>query len=387
MEKNRKKIMIITGTRAEYGILKPVLNAIERHPRLILSLVATGMHLLHEFGCTVNEIEKDGFKVDFKINMLSNEDSKEAMAKSLARGIFGMVRAIKKSNPDIVFVCGDRSEALAAAIAAAYLTVPVAHLMAGDTTIGSTIDDSIRPAITKFAHIHFAATKKHAERVIKLGEEPWRVFVTGSPVIDAIRKIKRIPPKKIAQKFNLNLKNPIILLIQHPTTINVENAPDEIRETLEAIIRLKYQTLLVYPNADAGGRRMIQVVKEYEKFPFIRIFKSIPWQEYLSLMNITSVMVGNSSSGIIEAPSFGLPVVNIGPRELGRERANNIIDVDYKNEDIEKAIKKAIYDKNFREKVKRSKNPYGDGRATERIIKVLTKIKINRKLIQKKMTY
>lgn len=380
--------MAVTGTRAEYGIIKPILRAIKRHPQLDLLLVATGMHLLQEFGYTVAEIEKDGFDIDFKVDMLLGGDSKEAMAKSLGIGILNVVQVIETAKPDIVLVCGDRSEPFAAALAAAYLTIPVAHLLGGDKAMGSNIDDSIRHAITKFAHIHFTATKKHAERIIKLGEEPWRVHITGSPAIDTILHTKRIPPQKIAKKFNLNLKKPIILLIQHPTSVTAENASKEIRETLEAIVRLKHQTVLIYPNADAGGRRMIQqVITGYEKFPFIRTFESISSREYLNLMGVVSVMVGNSSSGVIEAPSFHLPVINIGIRQRGRERAGNIIDVGHNKKEIIKAINKVIYDKKFREKVKKCKNPYGDGKASKKIVKILTNIQINRKLLQKKITY
>ena len=220
-----------------------------------------------------------------------------------------------------------------------------------------------------------------------MGEEPWRVYITGSPAIDAILDTKKSSPQKIAKKFNLDLKKPIILFVQHPTSITAKSAPNEIRETLEAIAELRYQTILIYPNADAGGREMIRVIKEYGKFPFIRIFKSIPSEEYLSLMNIANIMVGNSSAGIIEAPSFHLPVVNIGIRQKGRERAENVIDVDYNKQEIKKAILKALYDKKFKKKVKKCKNPYGDGKASDRIVRVLSRIKINNKLLQKKITY
>ncbi|MBA7616556.1 GDP/UDP-N,N'-diacetylbacillosamine 2-epimerase (hydrolyzing) [subsurface metagenome] len=382
-----KKIMVITGTRAEYGILKPVLNAINRHPQLDLSLLVTGMHLSHEFGYTAKEIEKDGFNIDFKINMLLSSDSKEAMAKSLGIGILGAVQAIEIAKPDMTLVCGDRSEPFAAAIASAYLTIPVAHLMGGDTAIGSNIDDSIRHAITKFSHIHFTATKGHAERIIKMGEDPWRVHVVGSPAIDSILHGEKIPSKDLARKFDLDLRSLIILIAQHPTTINAKNAPNEIQETLEAIVELKHQTILIYPNADAGGRKMIEVIKEYEKHPFIKPFKSIPHKQYLSLMRIASVMVGNSSSGIIEAPSFSLPVVNIGSRQEGRQRAENVIDVGYNKEEIKSAIKKALYDEDFKRRVKNCKNPYGNGKAGVRIADILNKIKIDKKLLQKRLTY
>jgi UDP-N-acetylglucosamine 2-epimerase (non-hydrolysing)/GDP/UDP-N,N'-diacetylbacillosamine 2-epimerase (hydrolysing) len=382
-----RKIMVVTGTRAEYGILKPVLKEIRNQPQLELSLIATGMHLSYEFGYTIKEIEKDGFIIDSKVDMLLSNDDKEAMAKSLGIGIIGMTQAIQKIKPDVTLICGDRSEAFAAAIASAYLMIPVAHLLGGDSAIGSNIDDSIRHAITKFAHIHFTATKKHANRIIKMGEEPWRVHAVGSPAIDSIIHGKKIPRETIAKKFHLNLKSPIILVLQHPTSISSDNVETEIRETLEAIVKMKYQSIVIYPNADAGGRRIIQIIKEYEKYPFIKIVKNINHNEYLSLMNISNVMVGNSSSGIIEASSFHLPVVNIGIRQQGREQAGNVIDVNYDRKEIISAIKKSLYDKNFQKKVQKIKNPYGDGNASKKIVQILIKTKKDNKLLQKKITY
>ena len=376
--------MVVTGTRAEYGILKPVLSSIKKHPQLELSLLVTGMHLSHEFGYTINEIEKDGFDIDFKIDMLLSGDTKGSMAKSIAIGILGMTEAIELAKPDIILICGDRSEPFAATIASAYLTVPVAHLLGGDAARGSNIDDSIRHAITKFAHIHFTATKKHKERIIKFGEEPWRVHLVGSPAINSISYLEETSAKNFARKINLNLDKPIILVVQHPTTIGAENTTDEIKETLNAIVELKHQTILIYPNADAGGRNMINVIKKYEKYSFIKTFKNLPHKDYLSLMKVVSVMIGNSSSGIIEAPSFHLPVVNIGPRQKGREQAGNVIDVSYDKNKIIKAIKKALYDSKFKEKVKKCKNPYGDGKTSERIVKILSEVKIDEKLLQKK---
>jgi UDP-hydrolysing UDP-N-acetyl-D-glucosamine 2-epimerase len=220
-----------------------------------------------------------------------------------------------------------------------------------------------------------------------MGEDPSNVFVVGAPGLDSILNENLIEPTELSEKYNLDLSKPILLLVQHPVTMEVEDASDQIRETLEAIVELKNQTILIYPNADAGGRKMIEVIKEYEQYLFIKTFKSIPYKEYISLMKIASVMVGNSSSGIIEAPSFGLPVVNIGSRQEGRQRAENVVDVDYDKEQIKAAIKKALYDEDFKEKVKKCKNPYGDGKASIRIADILSTIKIDKKLLQKRLTY
>lgn len=380
----KRKILYITGTRADYGLMKSVLREIENHPKLELEVIATGMHLMPEFGMTINEIKKDGFKVH-EIAATYEQDNKQSMANFVGKFIQLLTDKVKKIKPDIIMVLGDRGEMLAGVIVGTYLTIPVAHIHGGD--ISSTVDEIVRHAITKLAHIHFPATEKSAERIIKMGEDPSNVFVVGAPGLDIILNENLIEPTKLSEKYNLDLSEPILLVIQHPVTTEVEDAPTQIRETLEAISELRYQTILIYPNADAGGRNMIEVIKEYEKYPFIKIFKNIPYKEYLSLMNIASVMVGNSSSGIIEAPSFGLPVVNIGTRQEGRQRAENVIDVDYDKEQIKAAIKKALYDEDFKEKVKNCKNPYGDGKAGVRIADILSKIKIDKKLLQKKITY
>jgi len=382
-----RKIAVVTGTRAEYGVMKPVLKAIKANPELKLLLVVTGMHLSHEFGYTVNDIEKDGFNITAKVEMLSNSDTPEAMAESIGRGIIGMAQTWEQSRPDIVLVLGDRSEPLAAAIAGAYMNIPVAHIHGGDACTGGNIDDSTRNAITKFAHIHFPATQKSAERIIKMGEEEWRIHMVGSPALDVILNEPLLSREVLTERFGLNLAELLILLVQHPVTTQVDEATNQMRETLEAIVELNYPTVLIYPNSDAGGRRMIEVIKEYEGHPFIKTFKSLPRKEYLSLVKIASVMVGNSSSGIIDAPSFGLPAVNIGIRQEGRERGNNVIDVGHNKQEIVKGIEKALTDKEFLNEVKKCESPYGDGKASQRITEILSKVEITPELIQKKITY
>jgi len=383
----RRKIAVVTGTRAEYGVMKPVLKAIEARPELKLLLVVTGMHLSHEFGYTVNDIEKDGFSISAKIEMLSDSDTLEAMAESAGRGIIGMAQTWEQLRPDVVLVLGDRAEPLAAAIAGAYMNIPVAHIHGGDACTGGNIDDSTRNAITKFAHIHFPATQKNAERIIKMGEDEWRVHMVGSPALDVILNEPLLSREVLAERFGLNLSQPLILLVQHPVTTQSDEAPKQMRETLEAIVEIGYPAILIYPNSDAGGRRMIKVTKEYERYPFIKTFKSLPRREYLSLMKVASIIVGNSSSGIIDAPSFGLPAVNIGMRQEGREQGKNVIDVGHNKQEIVKAIEKALTDKEFLNEVKKRENPYGDGKTSQRIAVILSKVEITPELIQKKITY
>ncbi len=380
----KRKIVYITGTRADYGLMFSVLNAIKNHPKLDLILIVTGMHLMSEFGETIKEIEKDDFEI-YQINETYEKDDKESMAIFVGRCVNKFVDAFNCIHPDIVLLLGDRGEMLAGAVAGAYMNILVAHVHGGD--VSGTVDEPVRHAITKLSYIHFPATKKSAERIIRMGEEKWRVHVVGAPGLDTILNEKVIESKEIARKYDLNLSKPIVLMVQHPVTTESDDAVKQVRETLNASVELKHQTILIYPNADAGGRRMIKAIKKYEKYDFIKTFKSLPRKDYLSLMKTASVMVGNSSSGIIEAPSFKLPVVNIGTRQEGRERAENVIDVGYSKNGIIKAIKKALYDKKFKEKIKKCKNPYGDGNSGERIAKVLSEIKIDKKLLQKRITY
>jgi len=380
-----KKIAVVTGTRAEYGILYPVLKAIEAHAGLKLSLIVTGMHLSHEFGYTVQEIEKDGFKIDAKVDMLLSNDTLEAMAKSVGIGIIGMAQTWELLKPDLILVFGDRVEPLAAAITGAYMNIPVAHIHGGE--VCGNIDDPARHAISKFAHIHFPVTKKSAERIINMGEEDWRVHTVGSPALDVILNETMLPAKALTQELGINLSRSLILLVQHSVTTQVDEAAEQMRKTLEAVVQIGNPTVLLYPNSDAGGRRMIEVIKKYEKYPFIKTFKSLPHKEYLSLMKVAGVMVGNSSSAMIEAPSFGLPAVNIGTRQEGRERGKNVIDVRHNKQEIVKGIEKALTDDEFLTEVKKCENPYGDGKTSQRIVEILSKVEITPQLLQKKITY
>lgn len=381
-----RKICLITGTRAEYGLLKPVMKEITQSRKLALQVLAMGMHLLPEFGRTVREIKKDGFKVDALVKTTSNKESKTAMTQSIGKGIIGIADSLAQLKPEIVLVLGDRTEALSGAIAAVYMNIVLAHIHGGDNARAG-LDEYARHAITKLAHIHFPATKKSAERIIKMGEDSWRVHMVGAPGLDSILKEKLIPPSQLADKYKLDLGKPVLLVVQHPVTTEIEEAEQQIKETMETIKELAFQSIVIYPNADAGGRRMIKILEKYRKFPFVRLYKNLSHLDYLSLMRIVKVMIGNSSSGIIEAPSFHLPVVNIGTREQGRERANNVIDADYDKKEIKTAVQKALFDKKFRKKLKESKNPYGRGKAAKRIVKILSSLEINKKLLQKKLTY
>jgi len=383
----RRKICVVTGTRAEYGVLYPVMKAIQRNKKLKLSIVVTGIHLMKKFGYTIKEIENDGFKIDAKVPIFSSEDTREAMSKSFGRCVVGMTNALEKIKPDILLVTADRGEHLAATIGGTHLNIPIAHIHGGDVTKGM-IDEPIRHSITKFSHIHFPITKKARERIINMGEESWRIYIVGPLGIYTMDKRDFIPKNELCKKFRLNPNKPILLVIQHAVTTQAEQAGRQMEETMKALIKLKKQTIIIYPNADAGGRKMIKVIDKYKRYPFIKIFKNLPYLTFISLMRISSVMIGNSSSAIIEAPFFGVPVVNIGIREKGRERGENIIDVPHEKGEIVRAINKCLFDTEFRKRVKEAYNPYDIKiNGAKRIADVLARVKINDKLLQKGLSY
>lgn len=380
-----RKICVITGTRANYGRLKTVMNEIINHPELELKLIVTGMHLIPEFGYTVTEIENDGYVIDARVDMHLSNDTGAGMCKSLGLGLIGMTQAIESIQPDIILILGDRDEDLAGAIIGSHMNIPVAHIHGGEVT--GTIDESIRHATTKFSHVHFSATEGSKERLLKLGEIKDYVFNVGSPGLDAILNREYSTRRDLFNKFNLDDTKKLIIVAQHPVTTQKEQAEHQMKETMEAIKDLEEQTILIYPNADAGGREMIAIIQQYESLDFITTYKNINFEDYLNLLNHADVMVGNSSSGIMEAPSYNLPVINLGTRQDGREQSTNILNVEHDRQLIREAIEKCLYDEKFIQQVDECINPYGDGKTGKRIANILAEIEINDKLIQKKISY
>jgi len=383
---DRKQILVLTGTRAEYGLLKSSMEAIQDHEQLSLSVVATGMHLSPKHGKTVNQIRDDGFSVDREVMMQIEGDSGTAMAKSLGTGTIGLADAFSSLDPEFVLLLGDRDEALAGALAASHMNIPVAHIHGGDAMHGAVIDDSIRHAITKFAHIHFPASELSAERIRKMGEEEWRITISGAPGLDDILAGEYDNPDVVLEKYDIDPGRPLLLVVQHPVTTQVEQAGDQIMTTLDAVESFDTQTVLIYPNADAGGSRIIQEIESRSLGEDFYTFRSLPRREYLGLMAAADGMVGNSSSGIIEAPSFNLPVVDVGPRQEGRERTENTISVQYEEDEIRSAISNALRD-GLQEKASSCSNPYNHGGAGTVISKRLAGVSIDESLLRKKLTY
>ncbi|MBN1280611.1 MAG: UDP-N-acetylglucosamine 2-epimerase (hydrolyzing) [Candidatus Thermoplasmatota archaeon] len=381
----RRTIAVVTGTRAEYGYLKPLMRAVQRDRQLHLLPIITGMHLLPEYGNTARLVKKD-FPSAETVQMLLLGDRRKHMANYLASGITHFAQFLDRHHPDILVVLGDRSESLAAALAAAYLNIPVAHINGGDVS-GTTIDESIRHAITKIAHIHFVHTKANAARVKKMGEEARRIFVTGALTLDTILKMKFPSKKSIFTKYHLNPNATTFLVVHHPLTTLHDKGYGQLKELLLALDTLKEQTIMLYPNCDAGGRHFISLIKRYEKQPYLHAYPSLPHEDYLGLMKHVDLMIGNSSSGLIEAPSFHLPVINIGSRQQGRDRSANILDVPPHKNQIIRAIDTALHNPTFRKKVQRCTNQFGDGHAARRIVKILKEIPLDDSLIQKQITY
>lgn len=380
-----RRIVYVTGTRADYGLFYHPLRRIEEHSGLELELIVTAMHLAPRFGNTVRLIEQDGFKIAARVETLMAGDGGGSMARAIGLGILGLTQALESVEPDIVILLGDRGEMLAGAIASAHLNIAIAHMHGGE--VSGTIDESVRHAITKLAHIHFASATDNAERIIKMGEDPTRVYVVGAPGLDYLRHLEPVERSELEADLGLDLTQPLLVMTQHPVTTEAEAAAEQMRITLEAIKSVGVQTVATYPNADSGGRAMIQVLEEYSTLPFLRIRKSLGQRCYASLLHHANAMVGNSSSGIIEAPFLGLPVVNIGSRQQGRQRAENVLDVPHVKEEIRRAIRTALYDETFIQQARNCRNPYGDGRAGERIVEILAGIPLRREFLQKRLCY
>jgi len=383
-DKVKRKIIYITGTRADYGLMKKVLGNIDSHPELDLEIIATGMHLLEEFGHTIDEIKRDEFVVH-EISSTFERDDKLSMAVFIGDFIKKLSSKVEDIDPDFILLLGDRAEMLGGAIVGSYMSIANVHLHGGEIT--STVDEMARHAITKMSNLHLPANEKSAERIKKMGEDPKYIHVVGAPGLDSLMKEEPTVKDILEKKYKIDLSKPLILVLQHPVTMEVEKAREQIRNTLEVIEILNYQTILIYPNADAGGRKMIKEIKKYEDLNFLSTFKNIPREDYISLMRNSDVLVGNSSSGLIEAPSLNLPVVNIGTRQKGRERAPNVIDVGYEQQEIKEAIERCLFDEKFKNEIKDIVNPYGDGRTAERVTKILSNVKIDKNLLQKELKF
>ena len=340
-----RKILVVTGTRAEYGLLYWTMKGIDKDDELQLQLIVTGNHLVPEYGYTVETIIKDGFKIDEEIDMLINSNKKSGIVKSMGLELIQMAQAFDRLNPNLLLILGDRYETFIAATCAMMMNIPIAHMNGGESTEGA-IDEQIRHAITKMAHIHFSGAEYYKERIIKMGEEPWRVFNVGEAGIENIKKLEFMSKQQIEEELNVKFNKKIFLITYHPVTLDVDNIEEQIDNLLETISKFNAIYIFTYPNADFGSKIIIDKIKKFIKEnKNANVFYNLGQKRYLSLLNYVDVMIGNSSSGIIESPIFKLPVVNIGDRQKGRLKNKNVIDTGYSKSDIYSGIYKALYDK------------------------------------------
>ena len=378
-----RTVGVVTVARSDYGIYLPVLRKIEPEPDLDLMVYVGGMHLSPEFGMTVDAIEADGFVPAERIEMLLSSDSPGGVAKSIGLGVIGFAQAFGRSRPDILLVLGDRFEMYVAALAALPFKIPVGHIHGGEITEGA-IDDALRHSLTKLSHLHFVSTEQYGDRVIQLGEEPWRVTVSGAPSLDNLHTISLLQADELKARYGLGFDQPPLLVSFHPVTLEYEQTRWQMQELLAALEASKLPIVFTMPNADTSGRTIARMIENYcARHPGAQLVVNLGTQGHFSMMAVAAAMVGNSSSGIIEAPSFELPVVNIGTRQRGRVRGANVVDVDYNRDSIIVGLNEAL-DPSFRAQLRGIPNPYGTGMASDKIVEVLKVVDFDERLLRKR---
>jgi len=394
---SKRIVAVFTGNRAEYGLQYPILRAIEAHPDLEYRLIVSGAHLDPDFGATLEEIEADGFAIHAEVKIDMPKDSKSSTARAIGSGILSMSAALERIAPDILVVYADRFEGFAAVIAGTQMNVPTAHVEGGDLTEGGALDDSVRHAMSKLAHLHFTTNQQASNRVLAMGEEPWRVHTVGFPAIDMIKDGNFAAPADVAARLGLDLARPVVLFTQHSVTTEFDQAAAQTQPSLEALTRLAQdgvQVVATYPNNDAGGRAIIAELEKLasRRVPGLSVHRSLGRWLYHGVLALAHdpdcrvACVGNSSSGIKETPAFGCPTVNIGSRQLGRLRADNVLDAGYDADAIAAATRSCLFDDSFRAICRSVANPYGLGDAGVKIAKALAEVALDEKLLRKRMT-
>jgi UDP-hydrolysing UDP-N-acetyl-D-glucosamine 2-epimerase len=377
----KRTIAAITSSRSDYAHLRCLLHDLARHPSINLQVIALGPHLSPEFGHTGKEITEHSPKSLTSIECLLSSDTDVGMAKTLGLATLGLADALGRIRPDIVLLIADRYEMLAPASVALTLRIPISHIEGGEITSGA-IDDAARNAITKMSHLHFACTRTAQQRVIAMGEQPWRVSFSGSLSLDHLRRAKLLTQPQIEKKLGIKLNKKTILTLYHPVTL-MKDTVKEAEEMFTAMHGIEHQILFIYPNADAGSRKLVRLTERFiAANPGSKLFVNLDHTTYLSLLKNVDLLMGNSSSGIIESTSLGIPTLNIGIRQKGREHAANVLDVSADRKEISKAIKHAL-SPGFRNSVQNLTNPYGDGHASEKIVSVLSKTPLGPKLLFK----
>lgn len=366
-----RKICVITGTRADYGLLRWVMQGIKDDPELQLQIIATGMHLSPEFGLTYREIEKDGFHIDRKVEMLTSSDTPVGITKSMGLGLIGFADVLNELKPDLIVALGDRFEIFSAVAATLVARIPVAHLHGGETTEGA-FDEAIRHSITKMSHLHFVAAEKYRQRVIQLGEQPDRVFLVGGLGIDSIQRVKLFNRTELESSLDFKLGKKNLLITFHPVTLETTTAAKQMAELIAALAELQdTQLIFTMPNADTDGRALTRMVKEFvAQHPNAHAFTSLGQLRYLSCIAHVDGVVGNSSSGLIEVPSFRKSTINIGDRQRGRLNAASVINCEPTRQSIAAALKR-LYSADFQASLNLVTNPYGEGGASVKVVEII----------------
>ena len=379
----KKRICVVTASRADYGLLCWLMKAIKESPDLELLTVVTGAHLSRKFGYTINEIIRDGFEDLVKIKV-SDDTSSWGIAASGSQILAKFADFFDRKKIDFLILLGDRYEMLAIALAAMPFNIPIAHIGGGEISEGA-IDDSIRHSLTKLSHLHFAITKKCAKRIRQMGEEQGRIKVDGSPRLDSKNNMAFRSKGYLNKKYGINFRGKVMLVVFHPTTLEIDETKKQMANLLKAVEEVNIETVIFYPNMDTNSDIIIEALKNFAgKRPNIKLLKPLEKQDYFSLLKAVDVLVGNSSIGIVEAPSFHLAAVNIGNRQKGRDRVGNVIDTDFSPKNIVRAVNKALYNKAFLRILASLRNPYGDGMASKRIVNILSRISMNKFSIVKK---
>lgn len=391
-----RKIAVFTGNRAEYSMLNHFIRKLQSDTELDSALIVSGAHLDKNFGYSLDEIKRDNHRVDYLVPIDNVSDGLSALPKAIAQGITAISQCLELCKPDIVLISADRYESFAAMIAATQMGIPVAHHEGGEVTQGGTFDDSVRHAMSMLAHLHFTTNDKARERLLKMGEEPWRVFTVGSALYDYIRDGELPSRQEIEERFQISFDLPLVILTLHPVAIELDNLEYQVKSCLGALGSLDpaIQIIVTYPNNDIGGEAIINYYKKYaSQMSNNIIFKSyLGAKYYLGILsqaldpNVQVACVGNSSSGVKDTPFFKCPSVNIGDRQSGRLRGENVLDCDFNEMDIRAAIQKAVYDGDFRKKCLSATNPYGDISPSDEMLRILKTIDIGPKLLQKKTT-
>jgi GDP/UDP-N,N'-diacetylbacillosamine 2-epimerase (hydrolysing) len=372
-----RKICVITGARADYGLLRWVIQGIKDDPELTLQIIATGMHLSPEFGLTYKAIEQDGFQIDRKVEMLTSSDTAVGIAKSMGLGMIGFADALNELQPDLIVVLGDRFEIFSAVSAAMVARIPVAHLHGGEATEG-LIDESIRHSITKMSQLHFVAAEVYRQRVIQLGEQPNRVFLVGGLGIDNIKRLQLLTRSDLEASLDFKFGAKNLLVTFHPVTLETATAGIQMQELLAALAKLKdTQLIFTLPNADTDGRTLIKMIRNFvEQHPNARAFNSLGQLRYLSCIAQVDGVVGNSSSGLLEVPSFKKGTINIGERQKGRLQAQSVINCEPTHGSITSALSQ-LYSADFQARLLKVVNPYGEGGASQSIVSTIKSISLD----------